>query len=277
MTIQQTPLDRRTVLGSILVGITTGLAGCSALSDSDDDDSSTNTSGEVLQSVAVEGVELVVELERDAVDQLNIIDPSGELFAQQTIESGVSRTTLEIGTDYPIGEYELIGLADEETVETTSITLEPDLELTELRLARDHPEEMYEEASGSILETGTILTVANSGTGPSAITTLRFDGDVPNPTHESYDESGIYDPDDDLGADAELMVVPAGENVVLYSNLEPFTLAASRISCTPSGEEGEFTVRLDSTHDSEGVVANYSVEYIGTDHENCTVEIERTE
>ncbi|MFP8890594.1 hypothetical protein ACLI4U_12565 [Natrialbaceae archaeon A-CW2] len=279
MTIQQTPLDRRTVLGSILVGITTGLAGCSALGDADDD-SSTNSGGDVLQSVAVEGLELVVELERDAVDQLNLIGPAGELFAHQTIESGVSRTTLEIGTDYPVGEYELIGLADEETVETTSVTLEPDLELTELRLARDHPEEMYEGASDSSTEAEVILSINNIGTGPTAATALRFEGDVPFPTHESFDEtgnSGIYDPENEFGADAESIALPAGEKVLLYSSTRPFSPAGTRSKCDSVGEDGEFTVRLSVTHESVVLTSDYFIHYYGTDADDCQFEIEEAE
>ncbi|WP_255194668.1 hypothetical protein [Natronobeatus ordinarius] len=275
MTIQQTPLDRRTVLGSILVGITTGLAGCSALSDSDDAPS-TDSGGEIIQSVAVEGLELVVELERDAVDQLNLIDPSGELFAQQTIESGVSRTMLEIGTNYPVGEYELIGLADEETVETTSVTLEPDLELTELRLARNYPEEMYEGARDSSTEAEAILSVTNRGTGPTAATALRFEGDVPFPTHESYDEageSGIYDPENDFGADAESIALPAGETVLIYSNTLPFSPASTRSKCDSIGRDGQFTVRLSTSHATDHSL-DYVIHYLGTGPDDCEIEIE---
>ena len=276
MTIQQTSHDRRTVLGSILVGITTGLAGCSALSDSDDDPS-TDSSGEIIQSVAVEGLELVVELERDAVDQLNLIDPSGELFAQQTIESGVSRTMLEIGTNYPVGEYELIGLADEETVETTSVTLEPDLELTELRLARNYPEEMYEGARDSSTEAEAILSVTNRGTGPTAATALRFEGDVPFPTHESYDEadeSGIHDPENDFGADAESIALPAGETVLIYSNTRPFSPAGTRSKCDSVGQGGQFTVRLSTSHAID-LTLDYVIHYLGTTPDDCEIEIER--
>jgi len=279
MTIRQTPFGRRTVLGSILVGITTGLAGCSALSDSDDDDSSTNSSGDVLQSVAVEGLELVVELERDAVDQLNLIDPSGELFGHQTIESGVSRTTISIGTDYSPGEYELIALAGGETVETTSITLEPELDLTELRLGRDYPEKMYEGASDSSTKSEAILSVANRGTGPTALTTLRFDGDVPYPTPENYDEvgrSGIYDPENDFGADAKSIPIPAGETVLIYSNSLPFSPPITQSKCDSIGRDGQFTVHLSATHESENLDRNYVIHYFNTSPDDCEIELEGT-
>jgi len=276
MTIQQTPLDRRTVLGSILVGITTGLAGCSALSDSDDGPS-TDSGGEIIQSVAVEGVELVIELERDAVDQLNLIDPSGELFAQQTIESGVSKTAIEIGTDYPVGEYELLGLADEETVETTSITLEPELELTELRLARHYPEEMYEGASDFRTESEVMLSVTNRGTGPTAATALRFEGDVPFPSPESYDEagqSGIYDPENDFGSDAEAINLPAGDTVLIYSNALPFSSVNTQSKCDSVGQDGQFTVRLSTSHAID-LSLDYAIHYLSTGPDNCEIEIER--
>jgi len=276
MTIQQTSLDRRTVLGSILVGITTGLAGCSALSHSDDDPS-TDSGGDILQSVAVEGLELVVELERDAIDQLNVVAPSGELFAKRTIESGVSHTTIEVGTDYPPGEYELLGLNDDETVETTTITLEPDLELTELRLARNYPEEMYEGASDFRTESEAILSVTNRGTGPTAATALRFEGDVPFPSPESYDEageSGIYDPENDFGADAEAINLPAGETVLIYSNALPFSSVNTGSKCDSVGQDGQFTVRLSTSHAID-LSLDYIIHYLGTAPDDCEIEIDR--
>jgi len=273
MTTQQKTLDRRTAIGSILVGITTGLAGCSRLTDR-----GSGTAGELIQSVAVDGLELVVELERDAIDQLNVISPSGDLFTQRTIESGVSRMTISTGTDYSPGEYELIGLSDGETVETTSIVLEPDLELTELRLGRDYPEDMYEGARDSRTEAEAILSVTNRGTGPTALTALRFEGDVPIPSHESYDEvgrSGIYDPESDFGADADLIPVPAGETVLIYSNSQPFSPAGTRSKCDSVGRDGQFTVSLSATHESENIDRDYIIHYLGTSPDDCDIDIER--
>jgi len=274
MTTQQTTVNRRTAIGSILVGITTGLAGCSRLTDRGD-----STADELIQHVAVDGLELVIELERDAIDQLNVIGPSGDLFTQQTIESGVSRVTVSIGTDYSPGEYELIGLADGETVEATSIVLEPDLELTELRLGRDYPEEMYEGADDTTTEAEAILSVTNSGSGPTALTALRFEGDVPFPTHESYDEadkSGIYDPEDDFGADADSLTISAGETVLVYSDSLPFLPVNARSKCDSVGRDGQFTVRLFATHESENLDRDYIIHYLGTSPDDCEIEIERT-
>ncbi len=274
MTTQQTTVNRRTAIGSILVGITTGLAGCSRLTDRGD-----STADELIQHVAVDGLELVIELERDAIDQLNVIGPSGDLFTQQTIESGVSRVTVSIGTDYSPGEYELIGLADGEAVEATSIALEPDLELTELRLGRDYPEKMYEGASDSRTEAEAILSVTNWGTGPTALTTIRFEGDVPFPSHESYDEvgrSGIYDPDSDIGADADLIPIPAGETVLIYSNSQPFSPAGTRSKCDSVGRDGRFTVSLSVTHESENLDRDYIIHYLGTSPDDCDLKIEET-
>jgi len=276
MTRKQNTRHRRIVLGSILTGISTALAGCSALSDPSDDSSS---GGDVIQSVDVDGLELVIDLERDAIDQLNVVAPSGELFAKRTIESGVSHTTVEVGTDYPPGEYELLGLNDDETVETTTVALEPDLELTELRLARNYPEEMYEGARDSSIKSEAILSVANNGTGPTALTRLRFSGDVPYPTPEDYDEidrSGIYDPENDFGADAESIPVPARETVLVYSNSLPFSPPITQSKCDSIGRDGQFTVHLSATHESENIGRNYVIHYFNTSPDDCEIEIERS-
>ncbi len=277
MTTQQKTVYRRTVIRSLLVGATAGLAGCSTLIDRNDDGSA-DAAGEFIQSVDVDGLELVIELERDAIDQLNLIEPSGDLFAQRSIESGVSRTTISIGTDYSPGKYELIGLTDGETVETTSIALEPELELTELRLGRDYPEEMYEGARDSDTQAEAILSVTNRGTGPTALTALRFDGDVPFPTHESYDEadeSGIYDPESDFGAHADSIAIPAEETVLVYSNSRPFSPAGTRSKCDSIGRDGQFTVRLSATHESGSLDYDYAIHYLGTSPDDCEIEIER--
>jgi len=275
MTRKQHTRHRRIVLGSLLTGISAALAGCSTLSDPSDDSSS---GGDIIQSVDVDGLELVIDLERDAVDQLNVVTPSGELFAKRTIEPGVSHTTIEVGTDYPPGECELLGINDGETVETTTVTLEPDLELTELRLARNYPEEMYEGASDFRTESEAILFVTNRGTGPTAATALRFEGDVPFPSPESYDEageSGIYDPENDFGADAEAINLPAGETVLIYSNALPFSSVNTGSKCDSVGQDGQFTVRLSTSH-AIGLTLDYVIHYLGSSPDDCGIEIERS-
>ncbi|ELY41609.1 hypothetical protein [Natronorubrum sulfidifaciens] len=278
MTNKQKTIHRRTALGSILAGIIAGLAGCTSSGDGGDDRSA-DGAGDVIQSVDVDGLELVIELERDTIDQFNVVDPSGELFAKRAIESGVSHTTIEVGTDYPPGEYELLGLNDDEPVETTTVTLEPDLELTELRLAREYPEEMYEGASDSQIDAEAILSVTNQGTGPTAVTALRFEGDVPFPTHESYDEnneSGIYDPENDFGADADSITIPADETVLVYSNSLPFLPVNVQTKCNSIGRDGRFTVHLSTTHNIANITLEYLIHYLSADSEDCVIEIEET-
>lgn len=266
---------RRIVLGSLLTGISTTLAGCAAVSDGGDG-SASDSGGDAIQNIDVDGFSLVVELDRDAIAQLNVIDPSGELLVQRMIESGVSRTTFPLPIDYPPGEYELIRLADGETIETTSVLLEPELELTELRLGRDHPEEMYDSASDYRTEAEAILSVTNSGTGPTAVTALRFEGDVPLPTHESYDEtgsSGIYDPENDFGADAESITIPAGETVLVYSNTRPFLPINARSKCESIGRDGQLIVHLSATHDEANLTTDRTIHYITSDSDDCHIEI----
>ncbi len=258
--------SRRTVLGSILAGASAGLAGCAGLGA---------TGGDVITSIDVDGTDLVLTVEPDTVDRVNLIAPSGELFRKRTIASGVSQRRIPIGVSYSPGEYEILALSDGETVGTSSVTLEPELELTELRLGRDHPDAMYDGASDSSINSEAILSVSNNGTGPTAVTALRFEGDIPYPTPEWYDEngdSGVYDEERGFG-DADAVPIPAGDTVPVYSNSSPFVYLFAQDKCDPGEEAKEFTVRLIGEH--ELIVAReYLIYYSETHSGNCDFDIE---
>ncbi|MFP9193886.1 hypothetical protein ACLI4Q_19950 [Natrialbaceae archaeon A-CW1-1] len=283
MTIEQR-ICRRTVLTGATTGLVAALAGCASRSDSADQDDHSDSkindekSGPI-QSVTVDETQLVIDLERDTVTRLNVIDPAGELFAYRDIEAGVTRTKIELGFEYTPGAYEFIALSGDETMGSVTMTLEPNLEFTDLRLARDHPEEMYEGADRFAMEGDAIVYITNSGTGPSAITTLRFRGDVPFPTHSSYDEvgvSGIYDLESDFGGDVDSVIIPSGETVRVYSNNVPFSPSRIYNRCETIGEEGKFTVDITSTHPSEDTSIEYGIDYFASDEDDCQLEIEVT-
>ena len=269
MTPQHDRPSRRTVLGSILAGASAGLAGCAGLGA---------TGSDVITSIDVDGTDLVLTIEPNKIDAVNVITPSGELFRERTIASGASQRRIPIGVSYSPGEYEIIVLSDGETVATSSVTLEPELELTELRLGRDHPEAMYDGARLASTNSEAILTVTNHGTGPTAVTALRFEGDVPYPISDKddrYIDSGIYDERRGFG-EATAIRVPAREAVVFYSNTEPFSPIFVREKCDLVGEGGEFIVRL-ITSQEHNIANEYSIHYHDHNSEACDFEIEDSE
>ena len=102
-------LDRRTALRSLLASIPVGFAGCN--------DSKSSAQSNPFTQVEVTGTTLVVEFEDDhSVDRLTVIQPDGESFASRSVTPGSTKVTVDIGTQYPPGEYTLHALNGEETI-----------------------------------------------------------------------------------------------------------------------------------------------------------------
>ncbi|OVE82997.1 hypothetical protein B2G88_18080 [Natronolimnobius baerhuensis] len=225
----------------------------------------------------LEDTDLVLEFTNESsIDQINVIDPNGELFDELSIVSGVSRDSIAIGTDYDPGVYEIIALEDGDEQSTQSVTIESDIRITDLRLGRNHPDEMFEGASDREVRTETIITLKNQGSGPDAATHLAFSGDVPRqtPSRDEYDESGIYDEESDLGSYADTIDLPPGERVTIYSQRRPFSAASERVSCTPETEHGVFEVAVETAMLDDAVSEDYEVTYTGEDLVECDIEIE---
>jgi len=273
---EHTIQTRRTVLSGIVSGAVVAVSGC--LGDSESDDPDSVEDDDTFEDVFVEGTDLVLEFTEDAsVDHVNVVDPGGELYAERTIPTGVDRETIEIGTSYAPGEYEIVALEDDEEQSTQTITIEPDVHITDLRLGRNHPDEMFEGASDREIRTEAILTVENKGTGPDSATRLSFDGDVPRQSPEEYDESGIVNTEDRSVLYADEVDLSPNEETILYSRLQPFSSAADETSCSTDGETGEFGVSLDTLVQSESATATYQVQYTGEDLVECDIEIEAAE
>jgi len=264
---------RRTVLSGIVSGAVVAMSGC--LGDSESDDPDSVEDDDTFEDVFVEGTDLVLEFAEDAsVDHVNVVDPGGELYAERTIPTGVNRETIEIGTSYIPGEYEIVALEDEEEQSTQTIAIEPDIHITDLRLGRNHPDEMFEGASDREIRAETILKVENRGTGPELATRLSFDGDVPRQSPDDFEESGIVDTDSSYTRHADSIELPPNEEVILYSRRRPFSSATDRISCSPDTESGTFEVAVETQVLTEPVTAAYEVQYTGEDLVDCDIEIE---
>ena len=270
MSRENTP-TRRGFIGGIVTGTAVALSGCTG----GDNGADPSEPADGFEGVLVEGIDLVIEFEEDhPFDALSVIQPGGELLVERDLAPGVRRESIELGTTYQPGEYEIIGSSDGDEAATTSLVVEPDVAIESLRLGRNHPDEMYEGASERRTQMEAIVTLENRGTGPDAATGLLFAGDIPNPTPDDYENSGIYDTNSDIDGHAEEVSIPSDETVTIYSYSTPFNPATDNVSCSPDTEDGEFEVTVQTAVQGEPPVQQYAVTYTGEELADCDIQIE---
>lgn len=264
-------ITRRNVLHGIAGGGIVLIAGCIGRDSNDE-----SPDAVALERLTVEETDLVIEFADDhGIDEITVIQPDGALFAEQRIATGVTRETIGIGMNYPPGEFEVIGSSDGDEQFSESITIQPEVHIEELLLGRNHPGEMFDGASDRTIRTEAIVQIRNDGTGPDTITRLQFTGDVPRPTPEELEDSGIFDTESEIGGHVDEVVIHPGESITIYSYSIPFTSATDNVSCTPDTEEGEFEVSVTTRIQSENPSQTYSVSYTGEEMVECDIEIER--
>lgn len=260
--------DRRTALRTI-GGITlAGLAGCAGRTGSGGtDDEQTGTDGLVA---AVEGSALVATFDADALDQLNVIQPDGELYAKREIATGVTQVSVEIGTSYQPGEFRVVGIADGDVVDEVFHDIRPSIEIVDVGLYRNHPEKPWDEVYGTADQTinsQAFVTLRNSGTGSEEIVQLFFTGDLPNPS-STHDRSGMIH--------REPVILAPDETVDVYSDTLPFGFPKNEdsIGCVIQGVMGEFTVSVATSVSGNRVSRDFSVEYSNSNEmSDCTISI----
>jgi len=254
--------------------LTTIAAGNLAVAGCTDSGSTDSPGAGDIARVDVDGTELVVEYDSEtSATGLAVIAPSGEAFAERQLIPGTSQETIPIGTAYPPGTYTFQLVDGDSIVATVNRSIQPDIVIRDLKLARNHPEEMFEGA-GNLTETGeVILTVENIGTGPEKITKLRFDGEVPNPTSDELSGSGIMAVDQPVRY-IEPVIDTEGA-YTLYSATLPFGPNSGVINCTPAGVSGQFTVSLVGNVAGELAEQRYNATYQGQDLTDCQITIER--
>lgn len=255
---------RRTLLGSIVTGAIGAVSGCLGSPDGED----------IFADVFVDGTELVVDLEKPAVDQVDLLTPSGRQFADQSLSGDTDQVTIEIGTEYEPGEYEVVAIEDGDELGRKPVTIEPDVQITELRLGRNHPDEMFDGASDIDVRTETIITLENTGTGPERITEIRFSGDVPRPTPDNTEKSGIYNQDDEFEKHADFINITPASEIDIHSQLMPFSASGQNINCQPETKHGEFEITVETTVSEDQTIATYTVAYSGENLEECEIEVD---
>ncbi|MFD1571275.1 hypothetical protein [Halorubrum laminariae] len=279
MTRNHPQISRRTALQTVAGAALVGVAGC--LNDNGGSgtprDGTTSPDGHgPLTRIAVEGTTLVVELSADAdVDQVNLIQPNGELFGERDVATGAQQVSFDIGTTYTPGEYRVLALKGEETVVKTTTEFRPEIQIQDVGLYRNNPDkpwdEVYGESETDRIKNGeAFVTVENTGSGPEAITELIFSGDAPNPIEDPRG-SGMHETD--------RVVVSPGETVDLFSNSFPFgSESEAGMGCSPDGNSGQFTVIVETRVSGNQVTNAYNVQYSGSDDmTDCTVTITGTD
>ena len=261
---------RRSVLTTIAAG-SLAVAGCT-------DSASTGLPGAGdISRVDVAGTELVVEYDAEtSATGLTVIAPSGEAFAERQLTPGASQETISIGTAYPPSTYTVQLVDEQSVVAAVEQSLRPDVVIREVKLGRNHPEEMYEGAANQVVRTEVILHVENQGSGPEKLIQLQFGGYVPRPTPEGSDESGIVVVDEQPVFHTEPVINP-GDSVELYSRVFPFSSSSQDVSCEPSGSDGQFTVTVVGAVSEETTQREYNVTYRGEDLLTCDISIQEVE
>ncbi|MFC7325878.1 hypothetical protein ACFQMF_15010 [Halorubrum rutilum] len=273
MTQDNPHLSRRTALQTVVGSTLVSVAGCLNNGDSSGDGNSTpSDEGRIIQRITVEGTELVVEYSsEERVDQINLVQPNGELFGQRETAAGSQRVSFEIGTSYEPGEYTVVALSGEETLAESSSVIQPEIEIQEVGLYRNNPEKPWDEVYGDTetdrLKNGeAYVTVENTGSGPEAIVELIFSSDVPNPVEDPRG-SGMYE--------TEQVVISPGETTDLFSSSFPFGSESEEgMGCSPDGNSGQFTVTVRTQVGGDQVSKSFDVQYSGsTEMSDCEVSI----
>lgn len=282
MTRQTPQISRRTALRTAASAAFVGVAGCLNSGGDTTPGQGSNVPGDqnTLKRVAVEQTVLVVELTSQAdVDQVNLIQPSGELFGTREVAAGAQQVSFEIGTSYVAGEYRVVAAKGEETVVEAPVSIDPELRIVEMGIGKNQPEKMWDGPDGEIAKEAFVV-VENQGSGPDGITKLLFIGDVPYPSDEegtnyadAEDVSGIYDPKSD--SEISEVIVEVGEQLTIFSSRSPFAIVpGGGMSCTEEPQDGEFNLILETHAEADQVSKTYSIHYSGsTESDNCEITI----
>ena len=282
MTRDNPHLSRRIALRTIAGAALASVAGCLDGNGSTTPDGSESPSSvsSVFQQVTINGTALVVEFASDSeFDQINLIQPNGELFGQREVAAGSQQVSFDLGTTYEPGEYQIFALRGEEQVGESSVTVQPDLQIVEMGIGRNQPEKMWDGPEDEIKEEA-FVTIENQGTGPDAVTKLLFIGDVPYPSDEEgtnyaddEDVSGIYDPNSD--SEVEQVIIASGEQITIYSSRSPFAFVpGAGTSCSEESETGEFDLILETRVGGDRIANTYSIQYSASqESDNCEISI----
>ncbi|WP_255291542.1 hypothetical protein [Natrinema sp. CBA1119] len=121
---------------------------------------------------------LVVELASDTeANSVNLLNPNGEMNALQRVEEGATQVTFQLLGEaedgYTPGDYRVVAVAGDETVGETTISLEPEVTITDVKWAKNHPD-MDWDKDRSMWQQFAVLTVENTGNAPTYLTAFQW-------------------------------------------------------------------------------------------------------
>lgn len=193
-------IARRTVLSGV-ASSGVAIAGCSASpSETGDPETEPASEGEAatFTSVAMDGSDLVVKLTSSTnVDSLNLIGPNEELGDSQRVQEGARRVSFQLlgeGTDgYTSGQHRIVAVTGDETIDETTITLSPEITITGIKRAQNHPDLDWDKDSPSWKQFAAV-TIENTGNAPSYLTEFQWEDSphtkvAPSETLTSYPRS----------------------------------------------------------------------------------------
>ena len=239
MIMNENSPTRRSVLGTV-AGSAAILAGCA-------DRTAPETSGtrsDAIKDLSTGGYSIEVSLtDSVTIDSITTVAPSGTEFNTQEVATGATRVEIEIGTEYDVGNYDIIAIRDGTQVDKESIEIRPNLTVREVIVGSNYDGSIPDNLPYA--EEQALLTIENSGFGPDSATDLSFSGGVPNPTEPNKKrKSGIYDSSDGYGA-AKEVAIPADGEIRFWSTTRPFLFTEDGVTCASETQEKSATVDLE--------------------------------
>lgn len=259
-----TYLNRRRVLCGI-AGVSASIAGCFGQSQSGG-----------FTRTDVEDQELVVEFDESLEpDEISVVDPDGEGYAETSVSAGVTQETFELSMPYTPGEYQIIATQDGDEVAEATQEISPTLEILDVGVGANRMDEMPEELKNT-KEVEALVEVKNSGSGPESIERLRLNGYLPSDQDLSDERTGIFDPKKGQRASSPV-TIRTGEKLMLFTSTLPFTFEGDGVDCQSEPQSGEFTVVLEGKAGGP-YSKDYHIDYSAAESYNgCEISISQSE
>lgn len=201
---------RRTFLATVTAGAV-ALAGCTSSSESGPGSENQSTeSSETFEAVVWEGPDLVATLASDAsVSHVDLVGPDDETVARYSLredDPDLTFTLLGEGNDgYTPGEHRLVATDGESPIEETSLSLEPNLAVTDVVRGADEPG-MDWDKDVSTWEDHAAIVIENTGNAPTFLESTTWTN-APLAKVTGTDAVDYYHD----------VLVPAGETKTVYS------------------------------------------------------------
>ena len=258
-----TRLSRRQLLvGS--GGLMTALAGCTNRGMSPGDSATTT---DTALSTHVSGTNLVVTVPSTKEQRhLSLIAPDGTAVETAPIAPGATRVSVPLGGQYAPGDYTLTTTDGHQR----SVTLRPDLTIEGFTVGQQALDRLP-ESLGHTARTEAIVTITNTGTGPTTIAGLRVTGDVPAPTEPLTipEATGVYGTVAD-GEHDGVVVEPDATTEVITNSL-PFLFAGQAASCVSMPATGTIEIEVTAAAGDTTTTATAPVQYEGQSDEQCRI------